>query len=167
MGGRYGNVVTGPKKTPANTVKNSTFSTSNRFSGPQSGRTAVSTGGFGQGVGQVSRPALAAAAVAQGPQSGRTAVSTGGFGQGVGAAPAPSDDAVQAWLNSAGAQNLFAQNAQVSQPSGPPSGRTAVSTGGFGQGVGQIQRPSVPAGPPSGRTIVCCHRPNPAGDHCG
>ena len=159
MGGRYGNVVTGPKKTPANTVKNSTFSTSNRFSGPQSGRTAVSTGGFGQGVGTAPAPS-----------------------------PAPADDALAAWLNSAGAQNLFAQNAQASEPSAPPSGRTAVSTGGFGQGVGQVsrpalaaaavanqgplsgrtavstggfgqgvgqtQRPSVPAGPPSGRTAV-------------
>ena len=220
------------KKTPANTVRNSTFSTSNRFSGPQSGRTAVSTGGFGQGGGQGSRPALAAAAVARvpqigpggaqlpvdrfgraqgldsaynphdlggglsdlvyyphfdkstisaepyrpgegggslqylnstgpasssartGPPSGRGAVSTGGFGQGVGAAPAYSDEEVHAWLNSAGAQNLLAQNAQASQPSGPPSGRGAVSTGGFGEGYGQIQRPSVPAGPPSGRGAV-------------
>ena len=86
MGGRYGDVDTGPqdlrRNTPANTVKNSTYSTGNRFSGPQSGRTAVSTGGFGG----VSRPALAAAAATTGPPSGRGAVSTGGFGQGVGVA---------------------------------------------------------------------------------
>ena len=48
--------------------------------GPRSGRGAVSTGGFGQGVGQTQRPSVPA-----GPPSGRGAVSTGGFGQGYGA----------------------------------------------------------------------------------
>ena len=63
MGGRYGDVDTGPqdlrRNTPANTVKNSTYSTGNRLSGPPgSGRAS-----------QISRPALAAAAATSGPQT--------------------------------------------------------------------------------------------------
>jgi len=67
MGGRYGNVVTGPKKTPANTVKNSTFSTSNRFGGPPGTTTPGGPPGSGR-ASQISRPALAAAATAKRPQ---------------------------------------------------------------------------------------------------
>ena len=71
--GRYGNVVTGPKKTPANTVKNSTFSTSNRFGGPPSvsGRMGPQSGPPGSGrPSQISRPAMAAAAVSRHPNYG-------------------------------------------------------------------------------------------------
>ena len=50
--------------------------------GPRSGRGAVSTGGFGQGVGQTQNLSVPAPT---GPLSGRDAVSTGGFGQGYGA----------------------------------------------------------------------------------
>jgi hypothetical protein len=58
-----------PKKTPANTVKNSTFSTSNRFGGPPSvsGRMGPQSGPPGSGrASQISRPAMAAAATARG-----------------------------------------------------------------------------------------------------
>jgi len=49
-----------PKKTPANTVRNSTYSTSNRFSGPPGTTTPGGPPGSG-GASQISRPALAAA----------------------------------------------------------------------------------------------------------
>ena len=58
-----------PKKTPANTVRNSTFSTSNRFGGPPSvsGRMGPQSGPPGSGrASQISRPAMAAAATARG-----------------------------------------------------------------------------------------------------
>ena len=64
--GRYGNVVTGPKKTPANTVRNSTFSTSNRFSGPPGTTTPGGPPGSGQ-PSQISRPAMAAVAASAVP----------------------------------------------------------------------------------------------------
>ena len=67
MGGRYGNVVTGPKKTPANTVKNSTYSTGNRFGGPPGTTTPGGPPGSGR-ASQISRPAMAAAATAKRPQ---------------------------------------------------------------------------------------------------
>ena len=61
-----------PKKTPANTVKNTTYSTSNRFGGPPSvsGRMGPQSGPPGSGQpSQISRPALAAAAAARGPRT--------------------------------------------------------------------------------------------------
>lgn len=62
-----------PKKTPANTVRNSTYSTSNRFGGPPSvsGRMGPQSGPPGSGrASQISRPAMAAAAVAKRPNYG-------------------------------------------------------------------------------------------------
>ena len=62
-----------PKKTPANTVKNSTYSTGNRFSGPPSvsGRMGPQSGPPGSGrASQISRPALAAAAATGGGPPG-------------------------------------------------------------------------------------------------
>lgn len=56
-----------PKKTPANTVKNSTFSTSNRFGGPPGTTTPGGPPGSGR-ASQISRPAMAAAATAKRPQ---------------------------------------------------------------------------------------------------
>ena len=56
-----------PKKTPANTVKNSTYSTGNRFGGPPGTTTPGGPPGSGR-ASQISRPALAAAATAKRPQ---------------------------------------------------------------------------------------------------
>ena len=52
-----------PKKTPANTVRNSTYSTSNRFGGPPGTRTPGGPPGSGR-ASQISRPALAATVTA-------------------------------------------------------------------------------------------------------
>ena len=113
-----------PKKTPANTVRKSTYSTSNRFGGPPrvSGRMGPQSGPPGSGrASQISRPAMAAAAV-----------SGGGRRKPVENAGAMFDPG---WLPKS--QGGFGRER-------PPSGRGAVSTGGFGEGYGQIQRPSVP-----------------------
>lgn len=56
-----------PKKTPANTVKNSTYSTGNRFGGPPGTTTPGGPPGSGR-ASQISRPAMAAAATAKRPQ---------------------------------------------------------------------------------------------------
>ena len=91
--GRYGNVVTGPKKTPANTVKNSTFSTSNRFGGPPSvsGRMGPQSGPPGSGrPSQISRPAMAAAAVSRHPNYGPPGTVTPGGPPGTGSRVAPA-----------------------------------------------------------------------------
>ena len=58
-----------PKKTPANTVKNSTYSTGNRFSGPPGTTTPGGPPGSGR-ASQISRPALAAAAATGGGPPG-------------------------------------------------------------------------------------------------
>ena len=52
-----------PKKTPANTVRNSTYSTGNRFGGPPGTRTPGGPPGSGR-ASQISRPALAATVTA-------------------------------------------------------------------------------------------------------
>ncbi len=103
--GRYGNVVTGPKKTPANTVRNSTFSTSNRFGGPPSvsGRMGPQSGPPGSGrPSQISRPAMAAAATARRrpPNYGPPGTVTPGGPPGTGAtAPAPAPAPVTQFPN--------------------------------------------------------------------
>ena len=88
--------------------------------GPRSGRGAVSTGGFGQGVGQTQHLSVPAST---GPLSGRDAVSTGGFGQGYGA----SDPYAGIDLD---ALNYRANtNARMVLPSADEQ-RTAIAAGG-------------------------------------
>jgi len=74
-----------PKKTPANTVRNSTYSTSNRFSGPPGTTTPGGPPGSG-GASQISRPALAAAAATNRPNYGPPGTTTPGGPPGAGAA---------------------------------------------------------------------------------
>jgi len=66
-----------PKKTPANTVRNSTYSTSNRFGGPPGTTTPGGPPGSGR-ASQISRPAMAAAAVAKRPNYGPPGTRTPG-----------------------------------------------------------------------------------------
>jgi len=72
-----------PKKTPANTVRNSTYSTSNRFGGPPGTTTPGGPPGSGR-ASQISRPAMAAAAVAKRPNYGPPGTRTPGGPPGTG-----------------------------------------------------------------------------------
>ena len=159
--GRYGNVVTGPKKTPANTVKNSTFSTSNRFGGPPGTTTPGGPPGSGR-PSQISRPAMAAAAVSRHPNYGPPGTVTPGGPPGTGSritpavvprgghrkpventAPVPRGGRRKP-VENAGTQRAPTPTRNV----GPNVNQLAPVTPGGPPGSGrptQISRPSVPS----------------------
>ena len=152
-----------PKKTPANTVKNSTYSTGNRFSGPPGTTTPGGPPGSGR-ASQISRPALAAAAATNrpntpkpaqiGPGGAQLRVDRLGRAQGLDSAYNPHD-----FGN--GLQDLlyypdFDKTTVLAEPYDPRTakpplqylGTPGTVTPGGPPGTGspsQIRRPSVPS----------------------
>ena len=179
--GRYGNVVTGPKKTPANTVKNSTFSTSNRFGGPPGTTTPGGPPGSGR-PSQISRPAMAAAAVSRHPNYGPPGTVTPGGPPGTGRPQAigavPSRTGRRKPVENAGTFGVTpggppgtGSPSQISRPApsqprnvGPNVNQLAPVTPGGPPGSGrptQISRPATvtPGGPPGTGSPTQISRP--------